>query len=66
MKMCTLVGYPSLLSFNPVMPLWNFETIHHAPCHKSPTCLMQCLWNWIYSPGLTRYREIGTISLTRL
>ena len=34
MKMCTLVGYPSPLSFTPVMLLWTyFETIQFALCH---------------------------------
>jgi hypothetical protein len=34
MKMCTLVGYPSPLSFSPVMLLWTyFERIQFALSH---------------------------------
>jgi hypothetical protein len=36
MKMCTLVGFLSPLSFTPVMPLWTWklETIQYALCHR--------------------------------
>ena len=35
MRMCTLVVYPSPLSFSRVMPIWTwkFDTSHRALCH---------------------------------
>jgi hypothetical protein len=42
MKMCTLVGYPSPLSFSRVMPVWTwtFDTIHCALCHHNSSHML--------------------------
>ena len=46
-KMCTLVGYPSPLSFTPVMIFWTFEILRQFTMRvfitTPPTCLMRCL-----------------------
>ena len=42
MKMCTISRISQSIEFLPLLcffGLRNFETIHHALCHKSPTCL---------------------------